>query len=169
MRMLFIDFSSTFNTIIPSRLIHKLSTLGISSPLCSWIMDFLTCRPQCVRMGEHTSPSLTLSTGRPQGIVLSPLLYTLYTHDCTTTHNLTFLRIVDTPQVFQLLKPKTLAEDKDDSELTRSVKAKILDYMERKYFCNTVSTGHLFFPGSQIQGRLHQCWKPHRNQGKIDG
>ncbi|KAI4878392.1 hypothetical protein NFI96_006905 [Prochilodus magdalenae] len=34
-RMLFIDFSSAFNTIIPSRLIHKLSTLGISSPLCS--------------------------------------------------------------------------------------------------------------------------------------
>ncbi|KAI4879075.1 hypothetical protein NFI96_030394, partial [Prochilodus magdalenae] len=86
-RMLFIDFSSAFITIIPSRLIHKLSTLGISSPLCSWIMDFLTCRPQCVRMGEHTSPSLTLSTGCPQGIVLSPLLYTLYTHDCTTTHS----------------------------------------------------------------------------------
>ncbi|KAI4903706.1 hypothetical protein NFI96_004082 [Prochilodus magdalenae] len=38
-------------------------------------------------MGEHTSPSLTLSTGCPQGIVLSPLLYTLYTHDCTTTHS----------------------------------------------------------------------------------
>ncbi|KAI4886435.1 hypothetical protein NFI96_011889 [Prochilodus magdalenae] len=62
-------------------------TLGISSPLCSWIMDFLTCRPQCVRMGEHTSPSITLSTGCPQGIVLSPLLYTLYTHDCTTTYS----------------------------------------------------------------------------------
>ncbi|KAI4882647.1 hypothetical protein NFI96_005649, partial [Prochilodus magdalenae] len=86
-RMLFIDFSSAFNTIIPSRLIHKLSTLGISSTLCSWIMDFLSCRPQCVRMGEHTSPSLTLSTGCPQGIVLSPLLYTLYTHDCTTTYS----------------------------------------------------------------------------------
>ncbi|KAI4878395.1 hypothetical protein NFI96_006324 [Prochilodus magdalenae] len=86
-RMLFIDFSSAYNTIIPSRLIHKLSTLGISSPLCSWIMDFLTCRPQCVRMGEHTSHSLTLSTGCPQGIVLSPLLYTLYTYDCTTTYS----------------------------------------------------------------------------------
>ena len=35
--------------------------------------------------------------------------------------------------VLQLLKTKTLAEDKEDSELTRSVKAKILDYMERKY------------------------------------
>ncbi|KAL7837366.1 hypothetical protein SRHO_G00270770 [Serrasalmus rhombeus] len=36
-------------------------------------------------------------------------------------------------KVLQLLKTKTLAEDKEDSELTRSVKAKILDYMEGKY------------------------------------
>ncbi|KAI4904717.1 hypothetical protein NFI96_023993 [Prochilodus magdalenae] len=86
-RMLFIDFSSAFNTVIPSRLIHKLSTLGTSNTLCSWIMDFLTCTPHCVRIGEHTSPSLTLSTGCPQGIVLSPLLYTLYTHDCIITHS----------------------------------------------------------------------------------
>ncbi|KAI4879001.1 hypothetical protein NFI96_023406 [Prochilodus magdalenae] len=35
--------------------------------------------------------------------------------------------------VLQLLKTKTLAEDKEDSEQTRSVKAKILDNMERKY------------------------------------
>ncbi|KAI4883577.1 hypothetical protein NFI96_009971 [Prochilodus magdalenae] len=69
-RMLFVDFSSAFNTILLSRLIHKLNTLGINNTLCSWITDFLTCRPQC----ENTSPSPTLSTGRPQGIVLSPIV-----------------------------------------------------------------------------------------------
>ncbi|KAI4901016.1 hypothetical protein NFI96_010353 [Prochilodus magdalenae] len=93
--MLFMDFSTAFNTIIPSRLIHKLSTLGISSPLCSWIMDFLNCRPQCVRMSEHTSPTLTLSTGCSQGIVLSPLLYTLYTHNCIATHSSNTIKFAD--------------------------------------------------------------------------
>ncbi|KAL0199225.1 hypothetical protein M9458_007765, partial [Cirrhinus mrigala] len=43
------------------------------SSLCNWILDFLTGRP-------HTT---TLSTGAPQGCVLSPLLFTLLTHDCT--------------------------------------------------------------------------------------
>ncbi|KAL0202435.1 hypothetical protein M9458_000453, partial [Cirrhinus mrigala] len=65
--------SSTFNTIIPQQLIHKLNLLGLNTSLCNWILDFLTGRP-------HTT---TLSTCAPQGCVLSPLLFTLLTHDCT--------------------------------------------------------------------------------------
>ena len=43
--------------------------------------------PQTVRVGHHTSTALSLSTGSPRGCVLSPLLYFLYTHDCTTVHH----------------------------------------------------------------------------------
>ncbi|KAK1784319.1 hypothetical protein P4O66_003521 [Electrophorus voltai] len=42
-------------------------------------------RPQSVRVGNCSSTTLTLSTGAPQGCVLSPLLYSLYTYDCTAT------------------------------------------------------------------------------------
>ncbi|XP_072372170.1 uncharacterized protein [Scyliorhinus torazame] len=45
-RLLFIDYSSAFNTIIPAKLISKLQNLGLGSPLCNWILDFLTHRPQ---------------------------------------------------------------------------------------------------------------------------
>ncbi len=76
---LFIDF----NTIIPQRLINKLNLLGLNNSLCNWILDFLTGRPQSVRVGHNTSSTTTLSTGAPQGCVLSPLLFTLLTHDCT--------------------------------------------------------------------------------------
>ncbi len=37
-RMLFIDFSSAFNTIIPQQLIHKLNLLGLNNSLCNWIL-----------------------------------------------------------------------------------------------------------------------------------
>ncbi|XP_077599374.1 UBAP1-MVB12-associated (UMA)-domain containing protein 1 isoform X1 [Stigmatopora nigra] len=85
-RMLFIDYSSAFNTIKPDILKDKLYHLGLSSSICCWIKNFLTGRPQTVRMGPHLSSSITLNTGSPQGCVLSPLLYSLYTYDCTPAH-----------------------------------------------------------------------------------
>ncbi len=86
-RMLFVDYSSAFNTIVPATLVAKLQTLGLNRSLCSWILDFLTGRSQVVRMGNNTSSPLILITGAPQGCVLSPLLYSRYTHDCTATHS----------------------------------------------------------------------------------
>ncbi len=85
-RMLFVDYSSAFNPIVPATLVAKLQTLGLNRSLCSWNLDFLTGRSQVVRMGNNTSSPLTLNTGAPQGYVLSPLLYSLYTHDCTATY-----------------------------------------------------------------------------------
>ena len=78
-RMLFIDYSSAFNTIVPSKLITKLRMLGLNTSLCNWILDFLTDRPQVVRVGSNTSATLILNTGAPQRCVLSPLLYSLFT------------------------------------------------------------------------------------------
>ncbi len=88
-RLLFIDYSSAFNTIVPTKLAVKLSDLGITSSLCDWIQDFLTGRPQVVKVGQFTSNSITLNIGAPQGCVLSPLLYSLYTHDCVSSHSST--------------------------------------------------------------------------------
>ncbi|KAI4888759.1 hypothetical protein NFI96_007105 [Prochilodus magdalenae] len=73
-RILFIDYSSAFNTVVPHRLMYKLSSLGLHPTLCDWLLSFLTGRPQSVRIGNRTSA------------VLSPILYTLFTHDCVATH-----------------------------------------------------------------------------------
>eukprot|EP00061_Rhincodon_typus_P011116 g35904.t1 len=62
-KLLLINYSSTFNTIIPSRLISKLRDLGLSSTLCNWILRFLTHRPQSVRIErkeENMSPSTSM-------------------------------------------------------------------------------------------------------------
>uniref|UniRef100_A0A4W4EES8 Reverse transcriptase domain-containing protein n=1 Tax=Electrophorus electricus TaxID=8005 RepID=A0A4W4EES8_ELEEL len=84
-KMLFVDYSSAFNTIIPSLLTTKLGDLGLHTSLCDWISNFLTDRPQSVRVGNCASSTLILSTGAPQGCVLSPLLYSVYTYNCTAT------------------------------------------------------------------------------------
>ena len=86
-RILFIDYSSAFNTIFPSKLTTKIRNLGLNTSLCNWILDFLTCRPQVVRVGSNISATLILITGAPQGCLLSPLLYSLFTHDCMARHD----------------------------------------------------------------------------------
>ena len=46
LRMLFNDYSSAFNTIVPSKLTIKLGALGLNPVMCNWVLDFLTGRHQ---------------------------------------------------------------------------------------------------------------------------
>ncbi len=116
-RLLFIDYSSAFNTIVPTKLAVKLSDLGITSSLCDWIQDFLTGRPQVVKVGQFTSNSITLNVGAPQGCVLSPLLYSLYTHDCVSSHSSTsIVKFADDTVVLGLINNNDEAAYLDEVE-----------------------------------------------------
>ena len=82
-RILFIDYSSAFNTIIPQQLYNKLNyQLSFPVNICNWILDFLLERPQEVKISNNVSTSITLNTGTPQGCPLSPKLYSIFTYDC---------------------------------------------------------------------------------------
>jgi hypothetical protein len=102
--MLFIDSSSVFNTIVLSKLINKLKTLGLNTSLCNWILDFLRGRPEMVRVDNNISAILILNTGAPQWCVLSPFLYSLFTHDCTARHvSNTIIKFADDTTVVGLI------------------------------------------------------------------
>ncbi len=103
-RMLFVDFSSVFNTAVPHKLVNKLRNLGLTTTLCSWILDFLIDRPQNVRVGDYIYFTLTLNTGVPQGCVLSSALFTLFTHDCTPIYSSNYVvKFADDTTVVGLL------------------------------------------------------------------
>ncbi len=82
-RILFVDFSSAFNTIIPNLLLPKLTQLSVPTSICQWINSFLTDRQQLVRLGKISSRTLMISIGAHLGCVFSPLLFSIYTNDCT--------------------------------------------------------------------------------------
>ncbi len=71
-RILFVDFSPTFNTIIPNLLLSKLTQLTVPTSVCQWITSFLTDRQQLVRLGKYTSNTRTISTGAPKGLPSLP-------------------------------------------------------------------------------------------------
>ena len=92
-RILFIDFSSAFNTIQRHVMIDKLQKLEVPAALVHWVFNFLSNRPQCVRVGDIKSPVLVSKTGAPHGCVLSPFLYT---NDCRSVDSSTqFVRFSD--------------------------------------------------------------------------
>ncbi|PIK45610.1 hypothetical protein BSL78_17515 [Apostichopus japonicus] len=103
--LLFIDYSSAFNTIIPSQLHFKLlEHLKFPPSICNWILDFLLERKQTVRVGNNCSAAVVLNTGTPQGCVLSPLLYSLFTHDCAAVHpNSRIIKFADDTTVTGLI------------------------------------------------------------------
>ncbi|XP_078126065.1 uncharacterized protein LOC144530383 isoform X3 [Sander vitreus] len=103
-RILFVDFSSAFNTIIPALLQEKLSQLGVPDSTCRWITDFLSDRKQHVKLGKDFSNSQTISTGSPQGCVLSPLLFSLYTNSGTSSHqSVKLLKFADDTSLIRLI------------------------------------------------------------------
>ncbi len=115
-RILFVDFSSSFNTIIPDTLQNKLTQLSIPTSICQWITSFLTDRQQLVRLGKFSSSTRTISTGAPLSCVFSPLCFSLYINDCTSRDSSVKLLFADDSTLIGLI------QDGDESANRQEVK-----------------------------------------------
>ncbi len=70
-----------------------------------------------VRLGKFSSSTRTISTGAPQGCVLSPLLFSLYTNDCTSKDpSVKLLKFADDTTLIGLI------QDGDESAYRQEVK-----------------------------------------------
>ena len=79
-RILFADFSSDFNKVQSHILIdHLASYFKLPDQLWVLLLDFLTNRIQQVLVNGCMSRIRLSNTGSPQGCVLSPLLFIMYT------------------------------------------------------------------------------------------
>ena len=75
-----LDLSVAFDTIDHATLTYRLSDwYGISGQAQIWFSSYLQIRHQSVKIDDTFSNRVTLSYVVPQGSVLGPVLFTLYT------------------------------------------------------------------------------------------
>ena len=74
-----LDLSAAFDTVDHGIILHRLRTeVGVCQTVLDWFRTYLSQGTQVVCIRNVTSQSRTLECGVPQGYVLGPILFTIY-------------------------------------------------------------------------------------------
>lgn len=108
-----LDMSAAFDTVDHDILMQRLSSsFGIKDRALSWLESYIRGRTQSVHLaGEETEPRL-VTCGVPQGSVLGPLLFVLYTADLERiieVHGLLHHCYADDTQLYFFCEPSQTA------------------------------------------------------------
>ena len=85
---------------------------GLGQPILSWLHSYITNRTQCVRCNNDKSSVSVVVSGVPQGSVLGPLLFLLYTAELLQViqaRNLSGHGYADDTQIYGSCKPSDVA------------------------------------------------------------
>jgi hypothetical protein len=80
--LVLLDLSAAFDTVDHEILLRRLQlSYRFDGPVLRWFRSYLTGRTQSVRRGSSRSATVPVLCGVPQGSVLGPILFMLYTAD----------------------------------------------------------------------------------------
>jgi hypothetical protein len=119
----FLDLSKAFDTVDHRLLLLKLERYGIRGLCLNFFASYLENRHLYVNFGQQSSDCLPVITSVPQGSVLGPILYNLYTNDVDVYLN-------DINKVFYADDTTLVAVSSDLDSLTEFMNNKLLELSE---------------------------------------
>jgi hypothetical protein len=79
--IIYFDLQKAFDTVPHSRLLKKISNMGIQGPLLVWLTDYLSDRKFCVKVNNTFSSQKDVTSGVPHGSILGQFLFIAYISD----------------------------------------------------------------------------------------
>ena len=101
---LFFDLRKAFDKVWHKGLLAKLSAFGVSGNALEWFRSYLSGRRQRTAVGRALSSSDNLYAGVPQGAILSPLLFIIYTNDIPRGPSFDVNQFADDTSVYVISK-----------------------------------------------------------------
>ncbi|KAJ8969640.1 hypothetical protein NQ317_009573 [Molorchus minor] len=98
--ILYLDFSKAFDKVSKRKLLFKLDIHGIRGLLLRWIEAFLSNRLFKVRVGSSYSNWHEVLSGVPQGSVLGPILFLIYSSDLQHTISSSYMSYADDNKLY---------------------------------------------------------------------
>ena len=79
--LIMLDLSAAFDTVVHRLLIEDLKLVGVEGDALQYMESYLSNREYCVQIGRKFSERKILERGVPQGSILGPLLFCIYTRE----------------------------------------------------------------------------------------